>query len=134
MSTIYSLAGTVITAGGVVVEGLGEGDVIEISHESEKWEHVKNADGSVISCRKLDESAMITVKLRYNSTINAHFKELDESEAYFELGIEWPNGDIFEAGECLVHKLPDIRDGEKTGNREWGLFVPSAIMTFGEGA
>ena len=133
MGVTYSLENATVVAGGVIIEGFGEGDAFEITRNSERWENVVNADGGVVNCRKLDESAQITLRLRYNSPANSHLADLDADEGYFDFSIEWPNGDLVQTDECLVQKLPDIRDGERTGNREWLLQVNRLESTFAEG-
>lgn len=133
MGTAYSLASTTVTVGGAVLEGFGEGDVIEVSRESAEWEHVKNADGSIVNCAVLDRSAMITVRCRYNSPANAHLQSLREDATYFEFTVEWPNGDQIMSGETLVHKPPEMKDGQKVSNREWQLFCNRLEDTFSEG-
>ena len=129
----YSLENTTIVAGGVIVEGFGEGDSFEIAHNSERWENVVNADGSVVNCRKLDRSGSITLRLRYDSPLNKHLHDLDVSEAYFEFSVEWPNGDIVQTDECLVQKLPDTQDGERVSNREWQLQANNLDVSFSDG-
>ena len=133
MGTAYSLADTTITVGGSVIQGFGDGDAIEVSRTADDWEHVTNADGSKVNCAILDKSAMITLRLRYNSTANNHLNTLRDDQEYFEFTCEWPNGDIIESGETLVHKPPEIKDGQKVSNREWQLFCNTLSDTFSAG-
>ena len=132
--TVYALDQVAVYVGKREVTAFGEGESFEISRSSELWENTAMTDGQIVSSKILDESAMATLRLRYDSPSNQVLQRMAESREDVDFSVAWPNGDTVDAEIARVQKYPDVADGQSPGDREWLIFLERAEWSYGVGA
>jgi hypothetical protein len=132
--TVYALDQVGMYVGNREMKATGEGEFFEIARREEEWENNAMADGQIVSSKILDDSATVTLTLRYDSPSNNVLQRYAAARQTVDFSCAWPNGDYVNSAECRVQKYPDIADGMTPGNRQWTLFLADTTYKFGPGA
>lgn len=72
----YSAEQVIVTVGGVIVTGFGDGDFITASYESDRYTAKAGADGEVARSKTADRMGTIEIVLAHTSAANAELTDL----------------------------------------------------------
>ena len=66
----FNLRDVSVTYGGEVIEGFGDGDVVQVEFPEDEWVHKSGMDGAKMRSKNHDVSAVVTMTLQYGVPAN----------------------------------------------------------------
>lgn len=134
----YNLKQTVITVGGLPVEGFSEDDAVTFTPDAEEYTKSVGADGEVTRSRTNNFAGTFTFMLKQTSRSNDLFNTFLKLTRTVAVGDIFPisikdlnGGDFIFAEQCWIESMPEIGYGREAGDREWTIATAKASVTLG---
>lgn len=134
----YNLAQTIITIGGLPVEGFGADDAFSFEPNSPIYETTVGADGEVTRSATNDRSGTITITLMETSPSLAILNTYLQLSKTTAIGDIFPvymrdlnSGDEIIAQQCWIEEEPAMSKGKGAGEREWILRAAKVTVKHG---
>lgn len=134
----YAAENVVITVGGVILSGFGDGDFVTAKYDEDRYTKKIGADGEVSRSRTASRAGSIEVVLSATSKTNDELSALfnlgqfGAFEAPVPLGIADLSGrSLAGASKSWLKTAPDMVFGKEVGERTWVFDCADLTMTFG---
>ena len=134
----YAAEKVVVTVGGVILTGFGEGDFLTAKYDEDRFTKKVGADGEVGRARTASRAGTIEVVLSATSKAN------DELSALFNLsqigGFDSPvpmgvadlsGRSVAGASKAWLKTAPDMVFGNEISERTWVFDCADLVMTYG---
>jgi len=134
----YSADKVVITVGGVIVSGFGDGDFVTAKYDEDRFTKKVGADGEVGRSRTASRAGTIEITLSQTSKANDELSALfnlsqfGSYDAPINVGVADLSGrSVATSSKSWIKTAPDMTFGKEIGERTWALDCADLILSFG---
>lgn len=122
-----------VTAGSIILDGAGEGDVVTVAFMEDDTSEVVGAQGFVVVSANPNQSGTIVWNGSQNSPANKRLAALanltrnGRGIQWFPIQVAWKSGEagLLAYGIGCIKKMPEAKLGREPNNWEWTFFVPN---------
>lgn len=122
----YDPTKVIVTIGGVIVSGFGDGDAITARYDEDRYTKYTGADGEVSRSKNASRAGSIEVVLAQTSKANDELSALFNlalfggADGVFPVGLVDLSGrTVLAASKCWIKTAPDVVFGKEVTDRTW---------------
>lgn len=122
----YDPSKVIVTIGGVIVSGFGDGDFITAKYDEDRYKKYSGADGEVSRSKTASRAGSVEVVLAQTSKANDELSALFNlalfggTDGVFPIGVADLSGrTVIAAAKCWIKTAPDATFGVEVTDRTW---------------
>jgi hypothetical protein len=133
----YDPQQVIITVGGVIVSGFGDGDFITVSYDEERYNSKAGADGEVARAKNANRMGTFEMTLSATSAANAELSALFNLEMLggFDVVLPVAVADLSGtsgafASKCWIKQAPEFTRGKDVADAVWQIAASDLTISY----